>query len=104
MKRIWVAVVFVVLALWIGYDLGYHHATRNERAAWETSEVVELEQDNAPPTFLSKASGPPLARRIKIDRKDSLGVYYANPHVTMGYEVASQPVVNTPDPRNTPVK
>ena len=37
MKTILTAAAFVVLALWIGYALGYHPGIRNEQKAWSST-------------------------------------------------------------------
>jgi hypothetical protein len=104
MKRIWAAGALVVLALWFGYSLGYHHGKQAERAAWEATEMVGLEGNDGWQMTWSKSSNRWLTNWVKIDRKDRLRVYYSDPHFRMGYEVAGKPVMNTPDLRNTEVR
>jgi len=76
MKTILTAAAFVVLALWIGYALGYHHGIRNEQKAWSS-------------TYQLDSSG----RRI-YNRWPGTGRVVV--HWSAG--------VNTPDPRSLPVK
>jgi hypothetical protein len=38
MKTIGTAAVLVLLALWLGYYLGYHHGVQQERRAWLATE------------------------------------------------------------------
>jgi hypothetical protein len=103
MKRISAAGVFVVLALWLGYALGYYHGRRYERAAWKAMEVVEFDRDDEPPMIWTKSSGQWLTNQVKIDRKGRLHVYYTDPNVTEGHEYFDRPPVNVPDPRNMPL-
>jgi hypothetical protein len=105
MKRLWVAAVLVVLALWLGYDLGYHRGTREERAAWEATETVEMDMRDGPPMIRSKPSGLWLTNQAKLSGSRLL-VYYTDPRFSSGFIIGhSGPTpVNLPDPRNTPVK
>lgn len=107
MKRLWAAGALVVLGLWFGYSLGYHHGRQVERAAWQGTEVVEFDRGDGQLERWSQSSDPAHPGRIKMVRSQGnrrLRVYYANPHVTMGYEYAGQPPMNAPDPRNMLVR
>lgn len=78
---------FVVVALWLGYALGYHQGARGERLAWESTRRVDL-----PAHTVTTSSNAGWAMRNRI--------FYANPHG--GVFVSSSPrlaVVNRPDPR-----
>jgi len=96
--------VLLVLALWMGYALGYRHGTRNERAAWEATEVSGLQGDDGWQMIWSKSSGP-LTKAGDLRHK-RLQIYYTNPHIKTGYIIAhyGPTPVNVPDPRDTPVK
>ena len=96
MKTIGTAAVLVLLALWLGYYLGYHHGVQQERRAWlATEQTVTL-----PPASVA-ADGRVLQRpRISAGR-----TFYSDPHSGQSF-IASfgPPPVNVPDPRDTPTK
>jgi hypothetical protein len=78
----------VMLALWFGYNRGYHQGLQTERQAWESNRqwdgsIVKLGND--PPHF------PPFL--------------YKNPHVGIVLMTShGRHPVNVPDPRNLPFK
>ncbi len=76
MKTILAGAAFVVLALWIGYALGYHHGVRNEQKAW--SSTYQLDRSGQRIYNRWPGSGRVVVRPI--------------------------PAVNVPDPRNLLVK
>jgi hypothetical protein len=76
MKTILTAAAFVVLALWIGYALGYHHGVRNEQKAW--SSTYQLDRSGQRIYNRWPGSGRVVVRPV--------------------------PAVNVPDPRNSLVK
>jgi len=61
-------VVWVVLALRVGYSLGYHHGRQTERAAWEATEVVGLEGEDGWRMTWSKSSSRWLRNRAMLVR------------------------------------
>ena len=76
MKSLSLIGLVVVLALWVGYSLGYRQGVKNEERAWSSTAQME-----------------------KSDKSD-LKIVYRNPHI--GIFVASSPrkaPVNVPDPR-----
>ena len=76
MKRLSLIGLVVVLALWVGYSLGYRQGAKNEERAWSSTAQIE-----------------------KSDKPD-LKIVYRNPHT--GIIVASsrgKAPVNVPDPR-----
>lgn len=105
MKRIWVAAALVLLALGLGYALGYRHGTRNEKAAWEATEASGIQGIDGWQMTWSKSSGP-LTTNVGDLRHKRLQVYYSNPHIKTGYIFAhyGPTPVNVPDPRDTLVK
>ena len=96
MKTIRVAAVLVVLALWLGYYLGYHNGIQQERRAWlATEQVITLAPTNA-------AAGGRFLPRPRIS---TARTFYSNPHSGRTFIAAyGPPPVNVPDPRDTPVK
>jgi hypothetical protein len=107
MKRIWAAGAFVVLGLWLGYCLGYHHGRQDEQAAWLGTEVVEFDRGDGQLERGSQSLDPAHPGRIKlvpIHDNRRFGIYYSNPHVKTGYEYAGRPPMNAPDPRDMLVR
>ena len=97
--------VFVVLALWLGCGLGYHYGTRNERTAWEATELIGLEGNDGWQMTRSKSSTRWLTNLGSAEGK-RLQIYYTNPHFTEGPIIlrTGPTPVNLPDPRNTHFK
>jgi hypothetical protein len=75
MKKKIAVLTLVLLALWLGYALGYHQGIRNEREAWASAYTVD-------------SSGKPI--------------YSTWPHSRRVVRLSN--AVNVPDPRNTPVR
>jgi hypothetical protein len=75
MKRTIAVLTFVLLALWLGYALGYHQGVRNEQEAWASAYAVD-------------SSG-------KL-------IYNQWPHGRRVVRLSN--VVNVPDPRDTSVR
>ena len=76
-----------MLALWFGYNRGYHHGVQNERRAWESTaqwnrSTVMLDNTTPPPRVVYIHPG---ARQFVADSR-------------------GLPPKNVPDPRNVPVK
>ena len=96
MKTIGTAAVLVLLALWLGYYLGYHHGVQQERRAWlATEQAITL-----PPP--SVAAGGRILQRQRIS---AARTFYSNPHFgKMFIASLGPPPVNVPDLRDTPVK
>jgi hypothetical protein len=107
MKRIWVAIVSVVLGVWFGYYLGYHHGQQGELAAWLAGEEVEFDARTGQldAVYQSSVPSPAGARKfVQRSMRPSRFRYYADPHT--GFIVKSGPrqVENVPDPRSMLVK
>ena len=107
MKRISAAGVFVALALWVGYALGYTQGKRHERAAWESTGVVVFDKDFSPPTPEDKVALP--SSKAGEDDTDGLHTsrmhfYYTNPHAGIVVPPPGGHAVNTADPRSVPLK
>jgi hypothetical protein len=107
MKRVLAVFVAVLLGLWAGYSLGYHHGTRRERSAWLASEEVMFNpkdgQINAVwQALVSTPEGP--RKFVEPSKRPSRIAYYADPHSGKTFIAGVGHAVNTPDPRNTPVK
>ncbi len=74
MKNHWMTSLLVVLALWVGYTLGYRQGARNEERAWVAT--APLKDMNDEPRL------------------------YKNPHtVLIAVSEPDQDTVNRPDPR-----
>jgi hypothetical protein len=74
----------MVLGLWFGYSLGYHHSSQDEWAAWKATEVVELDRGDVQLVRGSKSSDPAHPGRIKLVQSSAnsrLRVYYADPQI-----------------------
>ena len=94
MKTIGAAAVFVVLALWLGYYLGYHNGVQQERRAWLATEQT------FPDPKQTVVAGRPAIQTSRWPR-----TFYRNPYVGGTILVRSGPVpVNRPDPRDTPIR
>ena len=94
MKTIGAAAVFVVLALWLGYYLGYHNGVQQERRAWLATEQT---LPDPKPTV--------VAGRPAIQTSRSTRAFYTNPYIGGTIIARSRPTpVNVPDPRDTLVK
>ena len=96
MRKAGATIVLVVLALWLGYYLGYHSGIQRERRAWlATEQTVTL-----PP--------PSVAADGRILRRPTISVgrtFYSNPHSGKTFTASwGPPPVNVPDPRDTPIK
>ena len=79
-KTLMACILVLLLTSWFAYALGYHHGSRNERRAWESTVEVNLDSE----------------QRVR-------GISYRHPHsgIVMTKWGAA---VNVPDPRNLPVK
>ena len=94
MNTIGATAVLVVLALWLGYYLGYHNGVRQERRAWLATEVT------LPDPRPTVAAGRPAIQTSRWIR-----TFYSNPYIGGTIIARSRPTpVNVPDPRDTPVK
>ena len=94
MKTIGAAAVFVVLALWLGYYLGYHNGVQQERRAWLATEQT------LPDPKPTVAAGRPAIQTSRSTR-----AFYTNPYIGGTIIARSRPTpVNVPDPRDTLVK
>jgi hypothetical protein len=107
MKRISAAGVFVVLALWVGYALGYYHGRRFEQRAWLSTGVIVLDKDVTVVAPGEKFSLGSL--KVEKDTADGpatsrLHFYYTNPHAGMIVSGFAGRAVNAADPRNTGFK
>jgi hypothetical protein len=94
MKKTGAAAVLVVLALWLGYYLGFHYGVQQERRAWLATEQI------LPGPALTVAPGRPAIQTSRLTR-----TFYTYPY-SGGIRIArSGPApVNQPDLRNTPVR
>lgn len=106
MKRMWLVVVPLVLGLWAGYSLGYHHGTRQERSAWLGSEEVRFDPRDgrinvACGALVSTPEGP--RKFVEPSKRPSRIAYYADPHSGKTFVATVGRTVNQPDLRNTPV-
>ena len=89
-------VVAAVLALWLGYYLGYHNGVEQERRAW-----LATAQDITPQPPTVAADG----RILRRPRISTARIFYSNPHSGRTYVASFGPrPVNRPDLRNTPIK
>jgi hypothetical protein len=105
MKRIWVAGVLIVLALWLGSSFGYHFGRQNERAAWKATGVFVVDRKDAPPVIRSASSfRGDLSRFATDDSRSALHLYYRNPHSGVFLDSVPVAMQNVPDPRSVPVK
>ncbi len=89
MKTTIISGSIVVLALWFGYNRGYHQGVQNERRAWEST----AQRDTSIVTLDHNTSQRPQP------------ILYKNPH--LGIVVVApqgEGPVNAPDPRNLPFK
>jgi hypothetical protein len=107
MKRIWIAIVSVVLGVWFGYYLGYHHGQQQEQKAWYEAEQLVFNSKNGELDGVLQSSVSTPAGRVKYrlpSKRPSRLWYYADPHT--GFIVKSGPrqVENVPDPRSMLVK
>jgi hypothetical protein len=107
MKRIWVTVVSVVLALWFSYYLGYHHGQQGELAAWRATRQTMLFTDNDklaanPPAPASPQAGP--LRIVRTSDLRGLRLFYEDPHSKGKVIPTPRRTENVPDPRSMPVK
>lgn len=68
------ACVTALLALWIGYSLGYNQGSRDEETAW-------------------------LSTHVRPDKADGDLVCYRNPHIARLHENLGIAPINRPDPR-----
>ena len=94
MKTTGIAAVLVVLALWLGYYLGYHNGVLQERRAWLATEQT------VPDPTPAVTTGRPAIQTSRWTR-----TFYRNPYVGGTIVVRSGPApVNRPDPRDTLVK
>ena len=94
MNTIGATAVLVVLALWLGYYLGYHNGVRQERRAWLATEVT------LPDPRPTVAAGRPAIQTSRLTR-----TFYTYPYSGGIIIPRSGPApVNQPDLRNTPAK
>jgi hypothetical protein len=88
MKSIMPAAVAAVVALWLGYFLGYHRGLGEERRAWEATKQVSL----------GSVTNSGIVRQ-------GIRVSYSNPHFLQLYHIAeptgraAESRLNVPDPR-----
>ena len=84
MKQALTAATLVLVALGIGWSLGYHQGLRQERRAWEACQQH--------------------VARDRDDRNSPAWALYRSPHdgAQEGYDPI--PRLNVPDPRDTPVR
>jgi len=87
--------VLVMLALWLGYYLGYHTGVKRERQAWLATEQI------LPYPAQTVAAGRPAIQTSRLTR-----TIYRYPYSGGQTFIASPgpPPLNVPDPRNTPTK
>jgi len=86
----------VVVALWLGYALGYHRGARGERLAWESTLQVDLYPYTTANGAVSMAVSALRTNAWPIRDR----FLYTNPHgaVLFSYSPGAA-VVNRPDPR-----
>jgi hypothetical protein len=95
MKNVGAAGALIVVALWLGYYLGYHNGVQQERRAW-----LATEQTFTPPAPAA-ATGRP---RIQTSHQGAV-TYYTYPHLGQTVFAHSGPApLNQPDLRNTPAR
>ncbi len=105
MKRIWVTLVAAVLGLWIGYHLGLCHGQQEEQAAWRAAEQVIFNSKDGQLSAVYQSSVPtPNGPRkfAQPSKRPSHFMYFADPHLKIGVELAARRAENVPDPRNMP--
>ena len=88
MKRIVRGGMGAVVVLWLGYYLGYHHALREERRAWEATREVSI---------ISVTNRGVVNQATRI--------FYSDPHNPLYFVVGptgrgARQVLNSPDPRS----
>jgi hypothetical protein len=91
MKKVLTPAVLTVLALWIGFGLGYHRGFQEERRVWEASSAISqspvalryAQEPERIPVVLGPEHIPPI-RSSRIINVTSSGSAW----------------VNVPDPRN----
>jgi hypothetical protein len=94
MKKTGAAAVLVVLALWLGYYLGYHDGVQQERRAWLATEQV------LPGPALTVVAGRPAIQTSRLTR-----TFYTYPYSGGTVFANSGPApLNQPDLRNTPTR
>ena len=103
MKRIWVAGVLVMLALWLGFSSGYHFGRQNERSAWESNGVVVIDRMDGPPVVQSLSAVRGDWRQVE-ESKGAFHFYYRNPHSGIFISPAERQTENLPDPRSMLVR
>jgi|ERR1035441_5101302 hypothetical protein len=92
MKRTLTAVVLLVLALWIGYNLGRQEGVQEERRAWLATEQSAADTLPIP----SVDADGRVRQRPHIETR----TLYTYPHSGgMVYSGPNMAPVNTPDPR-----
>jgi hypothetical protein len=92
MKAMIIAGLFATLALWFGYNRGYHHGAQMERRAWESTAQPATVLDTAAVTLDNDISHVPET-------------IYKNPHEGVVVEPSRWRMpVNAPDPRNVRMK
>lgn len=99
----WVGMVSVVLGLWFGYYLGYHHGKQSELAAWRAAEQVELETEDGKLVAVPVSSASERRVRIttaRLAERLRHGVYYADPHRKTRVSMSPRRAENVPDPRS----
>ncbi|MGO8929999.1 MAG: hypothetical protein ACLQU3_24285 [Limisphaerales bacterium] len=92
MKTTGTATALAVLALWLGYYLGYHNGVEQERRAWlATEQAITL----PPPSVAA------VGRNLQRPRISAARTFYSNPHSGRTFIATyGPPPINVPDPRN----
>jgi hypothetical protein len=93
-KRVLIAGVFVLLALWAGWLLGYYQGVASERKAWEST----IQMETFPATTLSAKNVD--AAMVEADIPARERIVYSNPHCRLIVVSLGGPVLNVPDVRN----